>query len=212
MKKQFLKNKILIYILPQNQIRLIILSALLLLQGFQDDIFSQQIKTGNSEKTIVKIRLPVLPDDKDKNYLSLEDEVAGSVIEVLDRLFIDEVLVCIRSDSSLTKFDSSFSNMLPVDYETRERINEVLVINQTNIHQEGVPPEIDDGYFFTQNNKYNKNPDEDSETYSDNILTSLTMQAEFINIKSGNFLGPFDLEISHVGGARKKSKEKLFKA
>ena len=196
MIKQLKKIKILIDISAQNKIILIIISILLLLPGFQEDLFSGQI------------RLPV----KDKSYSSAEDEVGCAVDEVLDKLYIDEVMVCIQSESSLTGYDSSFSNLLPAVNGSKKRLTEVLLITQANISQEGISHKVDDGYFSLQNNSFTDSGVKTEKSDPNNILTTLTMKAGFVDIKTGDFLGPLDLEVSYKGGPWEKSKKQLLKS
>jgi hypothetical protein len=87
--------------------------------------------------------------------------------------------------------------------------DEALIVDLLNFSQIGIPPNIEeekvernfvesifDGLFG-----------DDSEDYSDNIHTRLTVQFRNINLISGEEIDRFNVQISHTGGTKSESEE-----
>jgi len=85
--------------------------------------------------------------------------------------------------------------------------DEALIIDVLNFSQDGVPPDDDedDRNFFESliDGLFNS----DSEDYSDNIQTNLSVQFRNIDLINGTEIDRTSVSVSHTGGTKTESKE-----
>lgn len=195
-----------------NNLKLILSLAFIMFLCFQEDTNAQETAIADSGITIKKMRLPILPQDKNSEFYSFDDEVAIIISEVVEQLGLYDVIVGILIDSTSENQDSTITKEMVVDFRQNEEFSEAIVVTETNIFQKGIPPEEEEAYFLSKSPIFTKSSKKDDEAHSDNIGTELTVLSYFIDIETGEFLGYFDVDVTHIGGSRRKSKVKAVKA
>jgi hypothetical protein len=120
-----------------------------------------------------------------------------------------DVIVGISIDSTLENQDSTITKEMIVDFKQVAEFSEAIVVTATHIFQKGISPEEEEAFFLLKSPVFKKSS---KKNYSNNIGTELTVLSYFIDIETGEFLGYFNVEVTHIGGSRRKSKEKALKA
>jgi len=170
-------------------------------------------KTDISDQPLWMLIMPeTISDSADQ---SLENEIADIVadiawesgrFEVFDRFDVRDLLMKYHPDRFGYLPDSSV-----IAIGEFMECDEVLIVDVLKFSQIGVPPEEDeeeeedrnfletiiDGLFSS-----------DSEDYSDNIHTRLTVQFRNLDIVSGQEIDRFSVKVSHTGGTKPESEEK----
>jgi hypothetical protein len=146
---------------------------------------------------------------------AMENDITDRVVDIAWELGRFEVFDRYDVRDLLLKYHKAPYGSLPdsVVLTIGEEIkcDEALIIDILSFSQIGVPPEEDeekedrnfvesifDGLFSS-----------DSEDYSDNIHTRLTVQFRNIDLISGEEIDRFKVRVSHTGGTKPESKEEV---
>ncbi|UCE04821.1 MAG: hypothetical protein JSW07_14505 [bacterium] len=202
-----------------NKIILIILSVIILILflTFQDTVKAQIIDSTEAKIMMEKMRLPLPPSKgKKAEYYSLEDEVAFKLIEAIEQLRLYDVFVGIYYDSTIEISDSAFTDDMVVDIKQVRAggFIEAIVLTTTNMYQIGVLPGEKEDYFSIKpsfRDIFEKDSEVSEEAYVKNIQTQLFVQAQLLDLDTGNLITTLEIEAIQTGGSREKSKVKVLK-
>ncbi len=178
--------------------------------------FAQKTDIAEADTSYQPLWILILPGTiSDSVEQSLENEITCIVadiawqsgrLEVFDRFDVWELLMKYRIDKSGYLPDSV---VLALGDSTQ--CDEALIVDLLEFSQIGVPPDEDeeeeddrnildtiiDGLFSS-----------DSEDYSDNIQTSLSVQFRNIDLATGEEIDRFSVRVWHTGGTKPDSEEK----
>jgi len=168
---------------------------------------SQGTESRDSEYFVNKMRLPILPNDEDPIYFSLNDEIAILIAKAANELNLYDIATGVLVDSIFEAIDSTITKKLIIPFDQLQDFREAIVVAETSISQQGVPPN-EEAYFSSSQPIFSK---KDNKAYAKNIRTDISVLAYFFNTETGESLGSLAEEVIYVGGSRKKSKAKALK-
>jgi hypothetical protein len=148
---------------------------------------------------------------------AIEDEVTDVVIDIafeLDRfeIFTQYDVWNLRGEEKIRSKLVDDSTI--IDLKELLNCQEAIIVKILHFSQIGVPPEEN------QNEEEERNFIErmidgifsgNSDDYSDNIQTRLSVRIENMDIESGESLQEFDISVSHTGGTYAESREKTIR-
>jgi len=179
------------------------------------------------EITTEKQRLLILPATTEKDPQSVENEVAGIVsdlatrlgrFEVIDRNNLKDIL-----EEQALQLTGLISDSMVVEMGNIASAHEALIIDVLNFYQQGVPPkeeeeDDEDEDIWGQialtivkgivESAVRKKEDE-SDPYSHNIQTTLSVQIKKINVETGRSIDSFRVTTAHTGGNRGYSRARV---
>ncbi len=143
---------------------------------------------------------------------SLENEITDIVadfawqagrFEVFDRFDVRELLMKYHLD----KFGYLPDSVVLALGESTD-CDEALIVDLLRFSQIGVPPEEDEEDRNFLETIFDGLFSSDSEDYSDNIHTRLTVQFRNMDMVTGKEIDRFSVRVSHTGGTKPESEEK----
>ena len=199
---------------------LLVLPILLMAQEVQPEI------------TTEKMRLLILPSTSDSNYQDIANRVTAIVaskatqlgrFEVIDRNNLESIM-----DEQALQLSGLINDEEVVEIGKIAAAPEALLVTVLNFGQKGVPPEDEE-----EEDKKDRKKARDSgllgmiakgvvdaaidkkmenvERYPDNIQTTLACEVRKIDLESGQSIDAFTLNVTHTGGNKTASLNKVLK-
>ena len=178
--------------------------------------FAQEPDSTQADISDQLLWMVILPGTISKSAdQSLENEVTAIVadvawesgrFEVFDRFDVKDLLIKYQPHPSGNLPDSV---VLAIGDATE--CDEALLVDILIFSQIGIPPEDDDEEEEDRNfieSIIDGLFSSDSEDYSDNIHTRLTVQFRNLDIATGKEIDRFTIRVSHTGGTKPESEEK----
>ncbi|NIA30770.1 MAG: hypothetical protein GWP06_12765 [Actinobacteria bacterium] len=190
-----------------NKTNLLKIIVIFLSVSFFAEAKSQGTESWGSEYFVNKMRLPILPNDKGSIYFSLNDEIAILIERVTNELNLYDIATGVLVDSTFETLDSTITKKLIIPFDQLQDFREAIVVAETNISQQGVPPNKETYFSSSQPIFTGK----DKKAYTKNVRTDISVLAYFFNIETGESLGALAEKVIYVGGSREKSKAKALK-
>jgi hypothetical protein len=171
----------------------------------------------NSDVSLEPLWLLILPgtisdyedQDRENKIADMVADIAWETgrFEIFDRHDVEDLILkyipitySLLHDSILLKIGETI------------QCDEALIIDLMRFSQIGVPPVEDEGdESGIIEDIFNGIFSGDSEDYSDNILTRLTVRFRNINLIDGKEIDRFEIKISHTGGTKLESEEQALK-
>ncbi len=186
----------------------IIVILLTLIFWVPAEVASQQRDSLSATIPIRYIRLPqhVSIPDCTKN-LAIEDQVALTLLEAKHRLGLYGLMVGILADSSSMKSVSGASKFDVLELEQLVAASQAIVIKTASLSQDAIPVSPEPNYFSIGKSIRTGSKAERQSA----IQTRLSVNAQIVDVVTGEPLAPLMLDIWATGRSAKKARDNAMK-